>query len=384
MNIIKIQLNHTENITQKELSTAFYAEIGEEYDLSEEEVEEFFTVESQFLLPNSTFITIFLLDFPELELRDQNAQDIVKSYLDTLNQRNSILSITKTNDFALFERVQKYYKEIIELEMEIRNVLTYIMTYDKREIDEELFNIFKVPTVESFDTAKVDEQYENRFFYILFSQYSDFLETKQLNDKKVIAFLKDPSIQSFESFRERVIPRGISEERHINFLSSISTQIKIIEKMRNAIMHVRHFSNRLVQSYEKATDSQDDTSIMKLINEFWEQEREILKPRTWLALAKSQIEITISSVNHGDNETAFHINDSCSDLGLEEKYTEIDLFKADLIPYLFEYVEVKDFDPETPDFEESLSKMVDSILQEMVEALVDEQQQVEFEQPSAN
>ena len=68
----------------------------------------------------------------------------------------------------------------------------------------------------------------------------------------------------------------------------------------------------------------------------------------------------------------FHINDNYSDFDLGEKYTTINLLKADLLQYLFEYVKVRDFDPETPDFAESLNEMVDSTLQEMVEALVDE------------
>lgn len=53
-----------------------------------------------------------------------------------------------------------------------------------------------------------------------------------------------------------------------------------------------------------------------------------------------------------------------------------------MIPYLIEYVKVRDFDPETPAFEERLSEMVDSTLQEMANALANEQQQVELEQPN--
>lgn len=381
MNLVRIQLNHTEHLTLKELSSPFYAEIGEEYDFSEEVVEALFTIESQLLLPNATFVTVFSLDFPELGLRDQTPQDIVKSYLDTLKQRGSILSIVKTSDFSLFERAQQYYQDIIGLEMEIRNVFTYIMAYDDREVNAELFKFFNVPTVKSFQSEQADRQYENGFFYILFSQYAEFLEPKQLVEKDVIALLRNPSIQTFELFRERVIPKGVLEERHINFLSSISPQVRTIEDMRNAIMHVRHLSERLVQNYEQATDYRSDTSIMRLISEFWGQERELLKPQTWLALAKSRLRKVISVVRRDDG-IIFNTNNEYYDSGLEEEYTEIASVKADLIPYLIEYVKVRDFDPETPAFEERLSEMVDSTLQEMANALANEQQQVELEQPN--
>jgi hypothetical protein len=390
MNIVKIQLNHTEHLTLKELSVPFYAEIGEEYDFSEEEVEALFTIENQLLLPNATFVTVFSLDFPELELRDQTPQDVVKSYLDTLNQRDNILSIVKTSDFTLFERARQYYQEIIELEMELRNVLTYIFHSDEREIDKKLLSDFEVKPQVSYQPRQTDELFENIFFHLLFSDYSKFTQPNQPNDKQIMDILRNPSIQSFEDFRSQLLGdsiKGVSIQRHQDFLLSLVERLAKIEKMRNAIMHVRNLSNNVTGGYERAAytfQNEGETvekGITDLIQDFWDQEQSTLRQSTWIALAQSQIRKVIMSVERRDGDVIFCTNDDYYDFELEEKYTEIDSVKADLIPYLVEYVKVRDFDPETPDFEERLSEMVDSTLQEIAEASVDEQQ-VECEQPN--
>ncbi len=383
MNIIKIQLNHTENLTLNELSSPFYAEIGEEYDLSEEEVEEFFTIESQLLLPNATFVTIFLLNFPELELRDQTPEDLMKSYLNTLQQKDSVLSIVKTNDSVLFERAQQYYQEIIELEMEIRNVLTYIFNSDERDIDKKLLSYFDIKPQVSYKESETQSLFENIFFHVLFSDYSKFTQPKQLNDKQIINILRDSSIQSFEDFRNQLLEdsiEGISIQRHQDFLLSLVERLANIEKMRNSIMHIRNLSNNVIMGYKRAVETFEnegeivEKGIKDSIRDFWSQEQTTLKQDTWLALAQSQIrKVVITPIEPRNGEVIFCTNRDHYDFELEEEYAEIDSLKADLIPYLLEYVQVRDFDPETADFAESLSEMVDSTLQ----AMVDEQQQDE-------
>ncbi|MCE7980899.1 MAG: hypothetical protein DYG89_06875 [Caldilinea sp. CFX5] len=362
MNIVKIQINHRENITIRELSSALYNEIGEEYELSEKDVMFLFNIESRLLVPDGTFITVFTINFPELELRDQSPQDIIISYLNSLKQDANILTIVKTSDFTLYNRARQYYEEIIDLEMALRNVLTYIMTYDHRKIDESLFKQFDIGLVPSHDPNNARNHYENGFFYILFNQYSNFLEPKQLTDKQISELLRDPSIHSFEMFREKITQKGILEERHINFLSSISTQIKPLEDMRNAIMHIRNLSNRLVQNYEKATNNQSSTAIMKLIQNFWIQENETLKKQTWLALAKSQVNKVVSLESYQDDNPIFRTNSTHYLYELEEGYVGVDALKLDLIPYLMDYVAVEGFDPSDPEFEAELNKMIDTTL----------------------
>lgn len=144
MSRVKIQIKHKSHITFKQLTSPLYDEIGEEYDISEEEIQDCFSIESQLLIPDDTFITIFKIYLPELELRDRDSEDVIKSYLSSLNNNDSVLSIVKTNDSILFDKAKKYYQEIIELEMELRNILTYILAYDQKNICPKLLKDFGI------------------------------------------------------------------------------------------------------------------------------------------------------------------------------------------------------------------------------------------------
>jgi len=365
--MVKIQINHRASIAIKELASALYDEIGEEYNLSEEEVQDYFSIKSQLLIPDGTFITIFDMVLPELELRDQEPQDIIISYLNSLNQDDNILTIVKTSDSTLYNRASRYYQEIIELEMELRNALTYILTFDQKSIGSELFKEFGINQSEKkLNTDHIDKNYENGLFYIYFNHYASFTEPQQLKADRITQFLQEPSIQTFEDFKNRLSRRGISEERHLAFLSSISTKLKPLEDMRNAIMHIRNLSKTVVANFEKAANSfGDNKGVKELIQEFWINENEVLRGKTWLALAESQTKNVVTWARDQDGEPVFQTDDEHYDDELEEEYIGMDVLKSDLIPYLIDNVEVENFDPNIPEFEVKIIEMLDAILNEL-------------------
>ena len=77
MSIIKIQINHIRNITKEDLASHLYNEIGEEYDISEDDIEDYFEIKYVLQLPNGSFVTVFTLDFPTLAVRDLELKDIL-------------------------------------------------------------------------------------------------------------------------------------------------------------------------------------------------------------------------------------------------------------------------------------------------------------------
>jgi hypothetical protein len=178
MNIVRVQINHTINLDKLSLSSHLYNEIGEEYDLTEDVVETYFKIENVFKLPNDSFISIFTIDFPVLALRDLEPKDIVKSYLDTLNHLDGVIGLVKLQDDFLQEMANQYFKRLFVIEMELRNVLTYILTYDEKPIGKGTFKEFGVTLAETFDNNNVIENYENGLYYILFNHYASFGEPK--------------------------------------------------------------------------------------------------------------------------------------------------------------------------------------------------------------
>ena len=69
---------------------------------------------------------------------------------------DGIISIIKLNDTILQKIALKYYEQIIDLEMEMRSVLTYIITYNGKTINDELFKNFGINKSEKieFDSIK--------------------------------------------------------------------------------------------------------------------------------------------------------------------------------------------------------------------------------------
>lgn len=371
METVNVQINHQRAIHLGELASHLYNEIGEENDLSEEEVQEFFNIKSQMVIPDGSFITVFEVTLPDLELRDQTPQDIFVSYLNVL-KGNGVQMVIKTNDSTLFDLASQYYQEIIKLEMDLRNVLTYILTYDNKPIDADVFKEFGIRQSQTPDNSHMDLNYENSLFYILFNHYASFSSPRPLKLERIAEFLQLPSTQTFEDFKERLHTRGISEDRHVDFLNSISTKLKPLEDMRNAIMHVRNLSKTLVENYQKATDSYgSDRGISDLLQEFWQQENEVLREQTWSALAKSQMEKIIVAVDFQDGEFIFRLTeDPYYYYGFDTSgYVGVETAKAELFSYLVEVVQIDNFDPSDAGVEEKIDALISDTLNKMIQEI---------------
>ena len=145
MSIVKIQINHIKNLSKEVLASHLYDLIGEEYNLNEDDVEDYFEIENVYKLPNNSFISIFIIDFPALEYnRDFKPKDIVKSYLDTINGLEEVIGLVKLQDDFLQAIAKQYFNKLFAIEMELRNVLTYILTYDEKAIEKGVFKEFGV------------------------------------------------------------------------------------------------------------------------------------------------------------------------------------------------------------------------------------------------
>lgn len=360
MSIVKIQINHTKNLNKSVLASHLYDEIGEEYNLSEDDIENYFEIENCYKLPNDSFITIFTIDFPELELRDLEPKDIVKSYLNTLNHLEEVVSLVKLQDDFLLTIANQYFKRLFAIEMELRNVLTYILTYDEKPIEKGTFKEFGVQLAESFENKNVTENYENGLYYILFNHYASFGEPKQLKADQISEILQEVSLSDFQEFKNRLQKRYISEVRHTEFIFSIMQKLKPLEDMRNSVMHIRNLSDTKMANFDKAVnDFGTDKGIQSLIAEFWINENEVLKERTWLALAKTEIK---KYQLRKEGEIWFVdtiISDATVLVDDLNEYENLDEVKNYIYEDLKYSIEIKEF---TPDCKEQIDIWIDEKL----------------------
>ncbi len=343
METIKIQVNHKEPLTISILATILYDEIGEEYDLSLEEIEDYFTFLSSNILPNETFITVLEFNIPELATREASLKSIIFSFLKSVENIESIISITKVNDTILQERAFEFYKKIIDLEMDMRNVLTYIITYSNKTINEELFKNFGIDKSEKLEYSYMKEQYENGLFYIYFNHYASFTQPQKLKADKIAEFLQEPSMSSFERLKNRLNDRGLKEDRHIDFIASIKTKLRPLEKMRNSIMHIRNISDNTVRNFEMAIeDNGVNRGIKTLISDFWHNENEILKQETFIKLA--EIEIRTICDNTRVEEDKYIIDNDTANGVLDEEYEELEILQSDIILYIDDKINTMNYD----------------------------------------
>jgi len=348
MSIVKIQINHTKNLNKEVLASHLYDLIGEEYNLSEDDVEDYFEIENVYKLPNESFISIFIIDFPDLEHnRDFKPKDTVKSYLDTINGLEEVIGLVKLQDDFLQAIANDYFNRLFAIEMELRNVLTYILTYDNKPIESGTFKAFGINRkAEAFKEKEIKQRYENGLFYLLFNHYANFDEPQKLSPNDISDILQDISLSGFSHFKERLQRRHISEERHKDFLASIKDKLKPLEEIRNSVMHIRNLSNTKMSNFDKAmNDFGADKGVQSLITEFWTAENDELKEQTWLSLAEKEIE----KYQLRNQEETWLIDIKISDAVIltndEEEYDDLDEVKSYIYEELKDIIEINDFNP---------------------------------------
>ncbi len=352
METIKIQINHKEPLTLNTLATILYDEIGEEYDLRLEEIEDYFTFLSSIILVNDTFITVLEFNIPELDTREVYLKSIVFSFLQSLENINGIISITKVNDTILQEEAFEYYKKIIDLEMDMRNVLTYIITYSNKTINEELFKNFGIDKSERLEYIYMKEQYENGLFYIYFNHYASFTQPQKLKAEKIAEFLQEPNISSFEQLKSKLEDRGLKEDRHIDFIASIKTKLKPLEKMRNSIMHIRNISDNTIRNFDMAIeDNGTNKGIKTLITDFWNNENEILKQQTFMKLAHIEIRNIFKEIDENKDSDYFSKNDIVNAM-LDEDYQDLETFKNDILEYIDDEINILNYSITNDDYQQ--------------------------------
>ena len=363
METIKIQINHKEPLTLNKLANILYDEIGEENDLSLVKIEDYFTFLISTVLPNETFITVLEFNIPELVTREVSLKSIVFSFLHSVKDIEGIVSITKVNDTILQETAFEYYQKIIDLEMDMRNVLTYILSYSSKTINEELFKNFGINKSEKLKDSYMKEQYENGLFYIYFNHYASFVQPQKLKAEKIAEFLQEPNISSFEQLKAKLEDRGLKEDRHIDFIASIKTKLRPLEKMRNSIMHIRNISDNTIKNFKKVIeDNGSDKGIKTFITDFWNNENEILKKQTFMKLAEKEIENIFTEINENQDSDYCSQNDIVNAM-LDDGYQDLETFQDDILEYIDDEINILNYSI-TDDDSQELSTIIETLWNE--------------------
>jgi hypothetical protein len=225
------------------------------------------------------------------------------------------------------------------------------LTYNNKTINENLFKTFGINKSEKLDNVNIKKNYENNLFYIYFNHYASFEKPQKVKAEKIAEFLQEPNVSSFEQLKNKLEDRGLKENRHKDFIASISKKLEPLEKMRNAIMHIRNISDTTIRSFKMATeDTGIDKGIKTLISDFWNNENEILKQKTFMKLAEIEIKKIFESSEM--DEHRFIPNEDIINDVLNEEYEELEALQNDLLSYIDDEINVMNYDIAEDDYQE--------------------------------
>jgi hypothetical protein len=161
------------------------------------------------------------------------------------------------------------YREIYELEMRLREVLTYIFL-DKVPRHPHTFldgNAVKLAGDKSHQTPEYLQAHsENQLFHVLFDDYDDLNQNPVARPTDLLPLIRDNP--DYDGLRNAVMDAPIRTDRHVIFLAALRELVPGIEAVRNAIAHNRDLSRNTRETYDLAKPR-----LLTLIEEFWAAER---------------------------------------------------------------------------------------------------------------
>lgn len=182
-------------------------------------------------------------------------EKLVVAFGRSLNADPTVDHVLKFHDTAQYARNERYAKEIYRLEMQLREVISFIFI---DSIGENYFNLLKdnkVDVVGGADKKPSEPDFrnnqENEFFFILFNSYVNLnerkLPTNSLDLLKVINQAAD-----FSALQESLSAQIIRDHAYVDFMARIKTLVSTVEKIRNCVAHNRSISTTTLGDYQRA------------------------------------------------------------------------------------------------------------------------------------
>ncbi|HML76217.1 MAG TPA: hypothetical protein PKB02_17135 [Anaerohalosphaeraceae bacterium] len=166
---------------------------------------------------------------------------------------SGIVHLLKLYDPYLKACNKIYADEIFEIEMRLREALSFVFIDEYKRNYYNLLRDISIKPLDDNQTEQFQSQWENEFFYLLFSHYS------RLNERKIPNKVTDliqivEQTTDYQSFRQMLTSKPIQNETYSDFLASLKTLVDPIEKLRNCIAHNRTIPQRIINDYETAKE----------------------------------------------------------------------------------------------------------------------------------
>jgi hypothetical protein len=189
-------------------------------------------------------------------------ESLIKDFNDRLFDNKHVDAVFKFRDTNLFARLDTLQNDLFEIEMKLREAITYIFldTYGT-----DYFDLLKETNVKSLFDVKnnllergeskpefLKKRLENEFFFILFNQYSKLGEIKPLKVEDLANIAENA--RNFDEFRKSLYARGIKKQQYRDFIGSIKVDMEMLEDIRNCFAHNRGLKPDEVINFDRVKE----------------------------------------------------------------------------------------------------------------------------------
>lgn len=173
--------------------------------------------------------------------------------------------LLKLNDPHLCRTLRAYGDEIFEIEMKLREALSLIFVDTYGQDFYTLLKDVDITQTERPSVQRMQQFYENEFFFLFFSHYPRINNRKRPNQDGIFEYIQQA--EDFEELKQKMTATPITKERYVDFLASLEQRVDSIEKLRNCVAHNRSIPKRTLDNYKTAKDL-----LLEEIKEFLEEQ----------------------------------------------------------------------------------------------------------------
>lgn len=269
---------------------------------------EFVTIKLETKLKTENQLCFFELNIDTTIYDLSRYEDFVEGFKNKLKGKEGFVKLLIYIDEIRTEKYLTYYKEISELEMNIREVFSFIF-YNKYITDNfDLLEDYEIKWPgDRPKEAELEIRNENPFFYLTFNGYYQFERPKEVAVKDIVPLIQ--TSEQYDHLRTYLNGRGIKNERHIDFLQKVKEKLDSIEKVRNCIAHNRAIPTKAEANYIKTKDE-----LVRFIEDFWKFEIEEVEQVNEISFTEEYSYerindlLSVAEWNEYNNEVVIHDN----------------------------------------------------------------------------
>ena len=203
----------------------------------------------------------------EFDSEEERLAELIDDFSESLANctDEGIEHLLKLNDPQLQRTLRDYGEEIFEIEMKLREALSLIFVDTYGQDFYTLLKDVDITQTERPSVQRMQQFYENEFFFLFFSHYPRINNRKRPNQDGIFEYIQQA--EDFEELKQKMTANPITKERYVDFLASLEQRVDSIEKLRNCVAHNRSIPKRTLDNYKTAKDL-----LLEEIKEFLEEQ----------------------------------------------------------------------------------------------------------------